>query len=833
MNSYVFISLFLVTINFRIGSLYTLTPKVDNDVVYFSQDLSYHQKTSHSSLPYTRTAYGHKAADVDVGVGEQLLPRSRGDVDSQASASGQFTPRRRNARAAIYDGNCGVTGDQIGRIHNNKFHLNDSNFNLALIWTGQDSKELLALTTLELGFLPAPSHLWLSLDYGKTFSNVDSRIDGAIIRANNGIFKSPLDPGRIILVSYKYDMDVFRSDLFISKDGARSFQKVSVDFYPEGKIAFHPTNPDVLFVRAPRDEMKLWLSQDFGVTWRMLKSHVEQAAWATKEMQFENLLFILQYKDSGETLQLMRTANFGSSYTTLQKGVRNFGVQGNFIYAAVDSKENPSEQHLLHVSNDQGNTWQPTQLPAITSDRFFSVLDMSEGLIFMHVDDPGNTGTGTIYTSASDGIVFSESLQRHLFPNGGQITDFYRVESMRGVYFASQIHPDSTIHTMITYDRGGIWTNIRQPKDVPCNDQGICSLQIHNRYSQLKGIHFPSGPISHSTATGLIIAHATVANGLEVREPDVYVSSDGGYNWRLALLGPHHYAITNSGGLMVAIPTSDPATDTIKFSYDEGQCWNSYTFSDEPVTVTGLLPEPSRKSLNVSIWGYGVDTEWRSFMIDFSSILGRECTNQDFVEWKPHEDNDYAGCLLGLKESFRRVRPDALCRVNFNFEQVAVSTEHCTCQKADYECDFGFYRPNGSEDCVRSPDMETAELEYCENGHEEELSSWGYRKIPGDVCKGGYQPQRNVEQLKAKCEGGTSSKKHKAAVGILITFLVLAVLVIAFIVYRKQKWSCVQQRMRAYQYSQLSQGDSFDSKALDIVDTMPGYHDDSDEDMLD
>lgn len=35
--------------------------------------------------------------------------------------------------------------------------------------------------------------------------------------------------------------------------------------------------------------------------------------------------------------------------------------------------------------------------------------------------------------------------------------------------------------------------------------------------------------------------------------PDVYVSDDGGYTWLKALNGPHHYAILDSGGLLVAV----------------------------------------------------------------------------------------------------------------------------------------------------------------------------------------------------------------------------------------------------------------------------------------
>lgn len=33
----------------------------------------------------------------------------------------------------------------------------------------------------------------------------------------------------------------------------------------------------------------------------------------------------------------------------------------------------------------------------------------------------------------------------------------------------------------------------------------------------------------------------------------MYVSDDGGYTWIKALEGPHHYAILDSGGLLVAV----------------------------------------------------------------------------------------------------------------------------------------------------------------------------------------------------------------------------------------------------------------------------------------
>ena len=81
-----------------------------------------------------------------------------------------------------------------------------------------------------------------------------------------------------------------------------------------------------------------------------------------------------------------------------------------------------------------------------------------------------DTGHGTLYTSGSEGIVYSESLRRHLYPNFGQIHDFYKVKSMRGVYITSQMSDDDSIHTMISYNRGASWQKIPKPDNAVCKD---------------------------------------------------------------------------------------------------------------------------------------------------------------------------------------------------------------------------------------------------------------------------------------------------------------------------------------------------------------------------
>lgn len=73
-------------------------------------------------------------------------------------------------------------------------------------------------------------------------------------------------------------------------------------------------------------------------------------------------------------------------------------------------------------------------------------------------------------------------------------------------------------------------------------------------YSVVKCLITPSPSIS----TG------SVGDAESALSPDVYVSDDGGYSWLLALKGPHHYAILDSGGLLVAVEHTNSPVNQIK-----------------------------------------------------------------------------------------------------------------------------------------------------------------------------------------------------------------------------------------------------------------------------
>ncbi len=53
---------------------------------------------------------------------------------------------------------------------------------------------------------------------------------------------------------------------------------------------------------------------------------------------------------------------------------------------------------MIHVSVDQGETWDMAQLPTVGHEQFYSILAANNDMVFMHVDEPG--GEANVYCSA-------------------------------------------------------------------------------------------------------------------------------------------------------------------------------------------------------------------------------------------------------------------------------------------------------------------------------------------------------------------------------------------------------------------------------------------------
>uniref|UniRef100_A0A8C3HF68 Sortilin 1 n=1 Tax=Chrysemys picta bellii TaxID=8478 RepID=A0A8C3HF68_CHRPI len=623
------------------------------------------------------------------------------------------------------------------------------------------------------------SKLYRSEDYGKTFIDITKLINHTFIRTELGMAIGPENSGKVILTG---DMPVpggsHGGKIFRSSDYAKNFAQTDLPFQPQSQVIYHPQNSDSLLVLST--ENSLWVSRNFGEKWEEIHKAV---------------------------CLLKKTNDFGKSFKTIGNKIYSFGLGGRFLFTSVVTEQGNTRR--IHVSTDQGETWNMAQLPSVGQEQFFSILAANEDMVFMHVDDPGDTGCGTIYTSDDRGLIYSKSLERHLYTGIGSETDFTNVTSLRGVYITSVLSEDRSIQSVITFDQGGEWLPLRTPVNAKCNstakNKEECSLYIYALYGISLNHNVPMLPLSEPNVVGIVIAHGSVGDAISVVSPDVYISDDGGYTWARVLEGPHHYAILDSGGIIVAIEHSLEPINVIKFSTDEGQCWHKYTFSKEPIYFTGLASEPGARSMNVSLWGYRdsvLPRKWVSYTIDFSHLLSRNCEDNDYTIWLAHSSEPGSrtdGCVLGYKEQYLRLRKSSVCQNGRDYVTMKQPSV-CPCTLEDYLCDFGYFRPENQSVCVEQPELKGHDLEFCLYGRQELLTTRGSAPI------------------------------ILAVVGVMLLTIIAGVLII-------KKYVCGG-RFLVHRYSVLQQHAEANGvegvEALDAASpaNKGGYHDDSDEDLL-
>jgi len=724
----------------------------------------------------------------------KMQVNARGDVNSFHHGMHVLGRWKRASNAATCSAEQNLVNDRIRSMNNVTRKLfadeteftGDNKFSLQMSWTGRDTERIIVVTS-EVGL---SSSVYLSDERSKHFENISSRIGDAAMKHHLSLQKHPLISETVYIVANplfgRY------SSLYISNDAGNTFNGVQFDFLVTGNLVFHPNDTELILVE-DRLRRELWLSKDRGTTWSKIKSNIISFRWTTAPNSFD--IFVITGDNfifsNSKSNVLEKTTDFGHTWTTIYKSVIAFGIGGKFLYASAYVSPDSDERRLV-VSTDAGMNWTHAVLPTVTPDRFFSILDASEGQIFLHVDEPGDTGKGTLYLSDATGILFTKSLENHLYPNFHHLTDFYPVKSMRGVYIANQLASDNSIHTVISYNRGGDWQSVERPQNVPCEDEThTCSLHIHNEYSRLRNVQ-ANPPLSIPNAAGLVLVHGHVAAALQTSDPDVFVSSDGGYSWRLALKGPHHYVIGDHGGLLVAVPADTPTPSVVKFSTDEGHCWINYNFTEggEQIQFTGLLIEPGNKAMMVAIWGYTDEHIWHTYFINFTALINRRCGDSDYEEWVAHSHHA-GGCLLGANETFKRLKPDSWC-YNGRAYVVSKTERSCPCTVDDFDCDFGYMRQGNVDKCVEDPSLKDKQIHICRRNHEDNIVAVGYHKIPGDRCKGGFFPSDapRIDLLEV-CQGGTDSldelsakakqpnEKPKAGTVIIAIILICCIIVVA------------------------------------------------------
>ncbi|XP_036432658.1 sortilin isoform X2 [Colossoma macropomum] len=725
------------------------------------------------------------------------------------------------------------------------FH-GDDGFTFSLTWVGDGTGVILVLSTvsapLESFYEGGSTRLYRSEDYGKSFHDISHAINSSFIKKDFGICAGPGNSQQVILIAELPITHTPGGVIFTSVDSGVTFKSVQLPFHPAQPISFHDQDQECLLVIGT--DSGLWLSQDFGNSWCKIHDGVYSFTWGPGNTLFfsyspENTV----EADKRGELFLRRTRDLGQTFTTIAQNVFTFGYIGGFLFTSVMEKQ--GSPRVIYVSSDQGDYFNKALLPTASSEQFYSLLDGDEDMIFIHVDSPGdNSYFGTIYTSDDRGILYSKSLEHHLFGMERK-SDFTNVTSLRGVYLTNVLVEDGRISTVISFNKGGEWRPLKKPENVECG-RGVerCNLHIHGEHSLYSGIS-PMLPLSDPSAVGLIIAHGSVGDSISASKPDVYVSSDGGYNWIGTLRGPHHYSILDSGGLIVAVEAhKDRPVNSIKFSTDEGQCWKTYNFTEQPFFIAGLASEPGTKTMNISVFGYRPEDDdrpmWVAVTIDFEQLLTRECDEDDYEEWLAHSDDSGAsetdGCVLGYKETYRRLRKMSVCRNGRNYV-VSKQQTPCPCSREDYMCDYGYYRHENSSECVEEADFTDKKLEICLNGELEELYTTGYRKIPSDKCEGGFSPPRHMDASNKHCGNsseGSSSSHHLPrliVIGVSVGIIVLAVITAVTITVRRMK---CRQRSAAYRFSalQLQEDEPCITSVGGPSSNRASFQEDSDDDLI-
>ncbi|KAJ3319416.1 vacuolar protein sorting/targeting protein PEP1 [Blyttiomyces sp. JEL0837] len=389
---------------------------------------------------------------------------------------------------------------------------------------------------------------------------------------------------------------------------------------------------------------------------------------------------------------------------------------------------------------------------------------------------------GNLYFSNSDGSYFTKSLSyNHRNPDG--LVDFERVQSdmFSGTVLANVIKGgDSSssdremLATKISMDDGGHWFNIRPPKVKLNGDSWVCKVKESGNVEDKCSLHLHSASSPHnigrvfssSAAPGFLIGVGSVGEYLQSYDvSDTFISSDGGVSWVHAANGPHKYEILDQGGVVVLVPDNggSSGTDYVLYSTKRGE---PDSFKKLEVKVDGIkgkwkvrmtANDPEATSLRMVMFVTDSQDAHNHGMvqIDFGKVLERQCEynekdpgkSKDFELWSPKSGFDGKDvCLMGVDVDYYRRKKDVDCFVGRKFKNVDVKVSECKCGREDFECDFGFKVDESSSDvkCVVSgPNYD--QPSDCKIGSKYKGSS-GYRKIPGNKCKGGESLDEKVDR---------------------------------------------------------------------------------------
>ncbi|EEA07756.1 BNR/Asp-box repeat-containing protein [Cryptosporidium muris RN66] len=537
----------------------------------------------------------------------------------------------------------------------------------------------------------------------------------------------------------------------------------------------------------------------------------------------------LRYGGWMQNIDFSFTDDFGSHYLTPVKGGNKFLISNNYIFVA--KLQNHIQQTVsLVVSTDDGATFKQVQLPHPLTEKSYTILDTSEDTVILHVNHGSDimSNTGHIYISDKSGTRFALSLANNVRTKTGEC-EFDKVMSLDGVYLANikehvfdsknevdavskdmvflydldiddtvedadtssieakhksgkQGKMEEVVKTVITFNKGGEWNYIQAPttdsrgNPIDCNPDQGCYLHLHG----ISNFENYAPFYSVENAVGIILGTGNVGTHLlfESENINTYMSRDGGRTWMEVHKGAYIYELGDFGGLVV-MANDLKQTNQVIFSWNEGLSWYDFDLGIRTLQVDNIMIEPNSSSMEFILYG----TRGKSgvlYHLDFNSLGQVPCTGasspdtmgSDYETWSPNDGKNFENCILGKQLVFTRKKQTAECYNGKDFRR-PVEKNICQCTEEDFTCDFGFTRSIGSYEC-RPESIEIVQddpkIGQCTSSGVFYTSA--YRKLPGDVCVGGWEPP----PVAVPCPDHAPSSIHAKLIFVLIICLLLFLL---------------------------------------------------------
>ncbi|KAJ7780931.1 Oligoxyloglucan reducing end-specific cellobiohydrolase [Mycena metata] len=612
-------------------------------------------------------------------------------------------------------------------------------------------------------------------------------VDHTLWQSNDeGYSWMQLSPGEHFVSFYMHKFDPRRAYLltntekfFYTVNGGRMWFTRSAPTPPTSfhalALRFHP-DPDKLLWIGDRDcrdwsacHAEAQYSLDNGATWEFVEGYVVNCAWAvdTKLAADETEILCESYRDKTGSQMLFQ---MGTNPLALVEGARYFKEQKQIFdevvgftkfseFLVVAELLAESRALNLQVSLDgvhfAAGRFPPNMDP---NAHTYTVLDSSTASLFVHMtmSEAPHPYWGNILKSNSNGTYFSLSVE-HVNRDARGYVDFEKMAGLDGIALINVVsNPDEAVITgrkvlqsRITYNDGGTW----KPLDPPTHDSHgnrysctstRCALHVHGYTERFD----PAASYSSSSVVGLLMAVGTVGESLvPYDQSDTFLSRDGGFTWEEVHKDAHLWKVGDSGSIIV-IANDEQPTDHILFTTNEGIDWHEYKFSKEKVRVRSIVTVPADTSRRFLLLAHPTRTSSHvAVFIDFTALTSRQCVtnvqdpnDDDFELWSPSSERAQR-CLFGRQTFYHRRIREAECYVGKLTKGELPLEKNCTCVKADFECEFNYYK-NDEDECVLAPGTSPLAPEATceEDGFWYERTA--YRKIAFSSCVDGERFDR-------------------------------------------------------------------------------------------